>query len=324
MKEGEGQHRIAVIGDVMRDVTIEVAVDRVSPEAPCLIGRHLSETHTAGGAGNVAANIRALAGDDVTVGYLDYSYGDEAHRLFPRGIEPIMNFEDGGNDVGMPVKTRYVSRGVQVFRYDVEGYWLEDGHAITWLDGRACERKAAAIAAWQPTALVFADYRKGICSRDLVYRLMRHAEANGIPVFVDTKPDAVGMYSGATLLKLNRHEAAAVWKHPIDDVDDARQAAADIARYSSFDNVVVTLDRDGLVAHHRFGDDDGCHSYDTTHVPALYSDPVDVTGAGDTTLAALVVSMLYGEPLERAAHYAARCAGEVVMRRGTVVATGGA
>jgi D-beta-D-heptose 7-phosphate kinase/D-beta-D-heptose 1-phosphate adenosyltransferase len=313
------QHRIAIIGDVMRDVTIEVAVDRVSPEAPCLIGRHLSETHTAGGAGNVAANVRALSGDDVTVGLIDcyrrrYSvegvdfadliYGDD---VWPRDVDWISNNRTCER-FHLPRKTRHIARGQQVYRHDEEG----DADTTPRADDFA-----AAVIDWSPTALIFADYRKGICTPSLVGRLMQYARTNRIPTFVDTKPDAVAMYRGATLMKLNRIEAAAVYGAPIVTIDDALTAAGSIVVREAIENVVVTLDRDGLVWCH--GD---AEMVEAGHLGAVNRNPVDVTGAGDTTLAALAVSMLRGSSLEGAARFASLCAGEVVGVRGTAVAGG--
>lgn len=160
------------------------------------------------------------------------------------------------------------------------------------------------------TAVIIADYRKGVCTPMLVRNVASEAKARGVPVFVDTKPEAVGFYKGVHLLKLNRDEASRYLGCPIDK--DNEWAAENIRVSIGAKYVVITLAGDGMLYAGRKG---------VGYVSAHPGPVVDVTGAGDTVLAALAVGMTEkGLDIQAACEFAAQCAADVVSREGAVAA----
>ena len=62
--------QIFVVGDLILDTYIEGSVGRISPEAPVPVVHVQRRRDVLGGAGNVAANIRALGGEAILCGRL--------------------------------------------------------------------------------------------------------------------------------------------------------------------------------------------------------------------------------------------------------------
>lgn len=289
---------IVVVGDVMIDVTVECSVERISPEAPVPVYRELSRSHSLGGAGNVAANIAALA-PDAKVSLVSFTGIRQSTKVKTlcreAGVEPafynLFFYQH-------PEKVRYFSKGHYLARVDDEVYGSTGCSSRDFTDH---------ILNINPTHIVIADYCKGALNGWRVFDLIQGAKSRGIPVYVDTKPDHFGVYKGVALVKLNRREANEVAGYSVDGDD---HVAIDLALENDIDSMVITLDSDGLVY---------ANQKEEGRVPAYATNVVDVTGAGDTTLAALSVSLARGSSLKEACEYASRAAGLAVERRGTSV-----
>lgn len=182
------------------------------------------------------------------------------------------------------VKTRYVC-GHQVFRADCEDAGPIDSVTENGIFDMATGRA--------PGVMVLSDYAKGVVSYDLAQRLIRWCQRQYVPVIVDPKGDDWSKYHGATILTPNKAELAAM-KGPLHYA----------SRY-----VLETKGAEGMTLHSL-----DCPSID---IPATAREVRDVTGAGDTVVAALAAALAAGQDPETAARIANMAAGVVVGKAGT-------
>lgn len=300
-------NKFIVLGDAMIDRTYRGTIHRISPEAPVPILDVTDFYDTLGGAGNVAANVTSLVGKWERVSLLAVGRdsalvdgGEYSDLCIPAHIDA----QSPDTERHIPVKVRLIANNQQVYRFDIEERReiteAEEagllGLLLRGFDLEGCR------------ALVIADYRKGVCTSTLIRDAIGSANDRKIPVFVDTKPDAVAFYRGATLIKLNRDEAS---RYLGATVDKETEWAAEHLRTSvGTSYAVITLAGDGML----YAGPEGAG-----HVPAYPGSVVDVTGAGDTVLAALAVAMTDGMGIKEACAFAAECAADVVSRTGTEV-----
>lgn len=298
--------RIFVLGDVMLDKFIYGRVERISPEAPIPVLHFQKEICMLGGAGNVARNIVALGGEVILAG----AVGDDAEADLILGELLTRDCIDGRfiRVMNHPttVKTRYVSGSQQIMRLDVESRLeLLPQDATTIVD------HYLEIA---PTlsAVVLSDYAKGVLSPGLITKIVGHARAAGLPVIVDPKPQNVGRYAGATVVTPNASEAAQITGFECQDNPSAEKAAQAVQQSAGVDAVVLTRGAQGMTVLAPTEADGP-----VTHIPTVATEVFDVSGAGDTVVAALALALSAGASIVTAARIANAAAGLAVSKRGT-------
>jgi D-beta-D-heptose 7-phosphate kinase/D-beta-D-heptose 1-phosphate adenosyltransferase len=305
--------RVAVVGDVMLDRFVTGSVDRVSPEAPIPVLKVGRSTAMLGGAGNVLRNLAALGAAPKLVSAIgDDDPGAEVSALAEQAAAGAAEL------IALPgratsVKVRYLAGGQQLLRTD----W-EDTGALP--DAAANRLVAAAEAALDSAqALVLSDYGKGVLTPAITARLIQAAAARGVPVIVDPKAHDYAVYRGADLVTPNRAELARATGRTLPDgggpdADTAvENAARGLIRQSGIAGVLATRGGHGmtLVEH---------ADADARHLPAVAREVYDVSGAGDTVVAALAAARAGGLDLPDAARIANIAAGIVVGKVGTAVA----
>jgi D-beta-D-heptose 7-phosphate kinase / D-beta-D-heptose 1-phosphate adenosyltransferase len=299
--------RVFVLGDVMLDKFVYGHVDRISPEAPIPILRHEFEKAMLGGAGNVARNIVSLGGEALLVGAL----GDDAAGDFIAGPLTAGDRIEGRfvrvDHHPTTTKVRYVCGGQQIMRLDIERHFLLDAQKIETI----CDWFAD--TANTVSAVVLSDYAKGVLVPPLIRRVLEIARAHRIPVVVDPKSHDLSRYAGATVLSPNASEAAMI--AGVECTDDARsEAAAKIIRErAKVEAVVLTRGANGMTVF-----DPGAEVV-VAHVPAVASEVFDVSGAGDTVVAAIALAMGCGASVTTAARIGNAAGGIAVSKRGTAV-----
>lgn len=299
--------RVTVIGDLMLDSYLYGDVNRISPEAPVLVVRALSEKSVPGGAANVAVNLASLG---VHVHVVGATGLDEARdRLVERlqawglidaaGIVPVP---------GRPTtkKLRVVGAHQQIVRIDEE--------ETSPFDPQTEDRLVAAAArAIEPADVVLiSDYGKGVLSDRVLFAVMAMATAAGKAILVDPKRTDLSAYRGATILTPNRKELTTATRLPC-ETDDEALAAARQAQDACGTNILLTRSEKGM----SFFPLDG----EPIHLPTVAQDVFDVSGAGDTVLAALGASIAAGFPVREAMRLANHAAGIVVAKLGTASVT---
>lgn len=302
--------KVLCVGDVMLDRYIYGHASRISPEAPVPVVHVRRQALVPGGVGNVANNLTAWG-----VATLPFSVtGDDLSADALANLPPFGGGEDLVflRDPGRPtiVKTRVIAGIQQVVRFDDENPEpIADGLADQL--AAAMEKRLDAIG-----AVAVSDYAKGVVTLRLMRRILELAARHGKPVVVDPKGHDYSKYSGADLVKPNRKELAeAVGLPSLKSDREVAEAARSLIRRFDIKNILVTLSEHGMMLVRR---DDTAEA--PVMLPSRAREVYDVSGAGDTVLAAMAASMAAGAPLDVGARLAMLAAAVVVGKVGTAVA----
>ncbi|MBV2235703.1 MAG: D-glycero-beta-D-manno-heptose-7-phosphate kinase [Sterolibacterium sp.] len=292
--------RVLVVGDMMLDRYWFGDVSRISPEAPVPVVKVERLEERLGGAANVARNIVALGGQATLLSVVG---ADEAGRTLERLLASEQIDARLHEDTGLAttVKLRVIGRQQQLLRIDFE----------TWPTHEVLREKLAEFNELLAhcDVVVLSDYGKGGLTH--ITEMIRLARNAGKPVLIDPKGDDYARYSGATLLTPNRSElrqVAGSWRDEADLNEKAQQLRADL----QLEALLLTRSEEGM----------SLFKADVMkHEPAIAREVFDVSGAGDTVIAAVAVMLASGLTLESAMSLANLAAGIVVGKLGTAVAT---
>ncbi len=299
--------RVLVVGDLMLDEFLWGRVSRISPEAPVPVVEVTRQSFHLGGAGNVAANVRALGGRAALVGLVgDDAAGERVRQaLREAGIEARLAVSEAGRPT--TVKTRIVAHSQQVVRAD-----REDASELT---GRpAAEiRQALREELSGSDALVVSDYQKGVVSAALLRQALPLARRRRLSVLVDPKLRHFHLYRGVTLVTPNQLEAEQATGLRLRSERDLLAAGRRILSRLRCRGALITRGEHGLTLLER--------GRPPLHVKAAAREVFDVTGAGDTVIAAASLALAAGASLAEAATLANLAAGVVVGKVGTALAS---
>lgn len=296
---------VLVVGDAMLDRYVYGVVRRISPEAPVPVLAVEREVAMPGGAGNVVRNLTALGAAVAFVSVVgDDQAGSDLTGLIggQPGVEPWLLVQGGRHTT---TKTRFIANGQHMLRADQE--------VVQGIHPRLADRmvKIAGDAVAATTVLVLSDYGKGVLDGDTAKRLIESAHAAGRPVVVDPKGRDYARYAGADIVTPNRAELAEATGMKVDSEEGILAAMRALKAAHGFGAVLVTRSEDGMTLL----DGDRVH-----HFPAEAEEVHDVSGAGDTVVAALSAGLAAGLGLPVAARLANIAAGIVVGKVGTAVA----
>ena len=299
--------RVFVLGDVMLDEFVWGRVSRISPEAPVPVVQVTGQSFHLGGAGNVAANVRALGAGAVLAGVVGRDAAGQRVRvaLAAAGVEARLVEVGGARPT--TVKTRIVAHGQQVVRAD-----REDAADVP------APAEAALVEALRrdlPTcgALVVSDYQKGVVTASLLRRVLPLARRRGVPVLVDPKVRHFRLYRGATVVTPNQLETEQATGLRLEGPAELRAAGRRLLSLLGCRAALVTRGEHGLSLFER--------GRPPLHVPTAAREVFDVTGAGDTVVATMALALAAGARLAEAAVLANCAAGVVVGKVGTAQAT---
>ncbi len=306
--------RILVIGDLMLDRYIYGTVERISPEAPVPVIRTQDERNMPGGAANVAYNVQALGGCAMLCGVLgqDAAGQDLLQVLNRKGIDASAILSLPG--LQTTVKTRIIAERQQVARVDCEDRLKLAGAALQSL----CRQ--ASLAVRQASGVIIEDYSKGAISQELLKTVLSAARRSGVPVALDPKHDSNFKLKGLSVVTPNRKEAFALaglpeeppCANPLADSALIRVAEKLLKQWLP-DFLVITLGAQGMLLA-RAGQA-------PIHIPTVAREVFEVSGAGDTVIAALALSLSAGASAGTAVQMANCAAGVVVGKLGTAVCT---
>lgn len=306
--------RVLVLGDVMLDQFIWGTVARISPEAPVPVVDFQRESFMPGGAANVARNLTALETPTELFSVIGRDgFGLQLltllkeHRIGCKGV-----LESAARPTG--VKTRIVAHTQQVVRIDRE---TRDG-----LDDKLSARVVDFMQSAVPSAgaVIVGDYGKGIVTQPLLDELKRLCRAHGVWLSLDPKPVHLLNLTGLSLLTPNRKEAFELAGLPDETRDANPLADANLLRCSEVllrelhpALLLITLGESGMLLCQR--------GQKPFHIPTVAQEVFDVSGAGDTVIAAFTLAIAAGaSPLE-AAVFSNHAAGIVVGKVGTATVT---
>jgi D-beta-D-heptose 7-phosphate kinase/D-beta-D-heptose 1-phosphate adenosyltransferase len=294
------KQRLLVVGDVMLDKYVWGKVERVSPEAPVPVVRATHNSQQPGGAANVAMNLAGLAASVKVIGFA----GEDTDRehleslLKAAGVDPALITIPEFPTIS---KLRILGGQQQLLRLDVETKQAAPVDAY--------ERLLAAVINELPSvnAIVLSDYAKGVLTPVVCQQIIGAARKENVPVLVDPKSPDFSRYRGATTICPNLPELASALQAT--DTDAVLIEAQRIVPEFDIAYLVVTLSEKGIAVVR-----------DSGHfiAPAVARQVFDVSGAGDTVISVLALSVACGLPIENALQLANVAAGIVVGKIGTV------
>ncbi len=299
---------VLIIGDLIVDRYLKGTVERISPEAPVPVVEVSDEELRLGGATNVANNISSLGGKVFITGVIgNDGMGNELLReLQEKGINT-----DGIVEVKnrfTTVKTRVVAHNrQQVVRFDKEMKSdISKKTQSLLLDYiRDCLAEIRAI--------IIADYCKGVVTKSLIKKLLELTRSR-VFVAVDPKIGHFDLYKGVSIITPNVSEASFGSGINITDDDKTLRRAGDILlKKLQTKAVLITRGDKGMTLFEERGK--------ISHIPTFAKEVYDVTGAGDTVIAAFTLYHAAGASLKEAAEFANHAAGIVVGEAGTAVVT---
>ncbi len=299
--------KIACVGDLMIDRYVYGEVTRISPEAPIPVLARSSETVMLGAVGNVARNVAALSGQAI----LCAPVGDDAsgHEL-----TTLVGIASGvtGKLVTQPgrpttVKVRFVAGGQQLLRVDSETSAAIDNAAESALI------QSIQTAVSGAKLVVLSDYAKGALSPAVIAATRDAAAKAGIALVVDPKGRSLAKYGPVDLIKPNAGELSLAVDMPVGtdaEVEAALKAALGVCQSKA---LLVTRAAQGMSLAVR--------GQPVRHFRGKKREVFDVSGAGDTGLAALGLAMAAGIEIGAAVEFAILASGIVVGKAGTATVT---
>jgi D-beta-D-heptose 7-phosphate kinase/D-beta-D-heptose 1-phosphate adenosyltransferase len=308
--------KILVIGDVMLDEFLWGKVTRISPEAPVPIVDVQRRAFYPGGAANVALNLASLGAQTSLSGVIGQD--EPGQHLVDILTKKSISTDSTRKTSQRPTthKTRIcaITRQLhdhldiedqqQIVRVDDESRAPLDPESKAWL----FDRLRTAIR--EHDAVIFSDYAKGLIDQELITLVITEAKAHGKIVAVDPNPQNLCNWSGATVLKPNRREAFLMAGLPYaQDEASVLAAGAVLQKKHAVEHVFITLSEAGM-----FLLEPGVKPY---HTPTRAQDVFDVSGAGDTSIAAFTLALAAGATGIEAAEIANHAAGVVVAKLGT-------
>jgi len=299
--------QIAVIGDVMLDKYVYGEVSRISPEAPVQVVDVKSAEYKLGGAANVANNIKTLDAEPVLIGIIgDDIDGDifletmRRQNLTTRGII---------KDESRPTtsKTRVIAHSQHILRIDSE----VKRNIIGKIANDLIKFFKTNLSGFD--SVILQDYNKGILTKEVINKIISLCKEAKQKVYVDPKFDNFFEYKGVTVFKPNRKELQDALGVRIDGDDSAADIGKKLFEMMKCEWLVLTRGEKGMMLFDKESGKIVVHNIPTRAIKVA-----DVSGAGDTVISTLAVSMAGGANIREAIILANHAAGYVCEEVGIV------
>ena len=305
--------RILVAGDFVLDRFVYGQPKRISREAPVLILRYRREERLPGGAGNTAANVRALGGVPIVVGAVGADEDGRALRecLAARGIATEGLLETAGYRT--PTKTRILAGAPNAIKQQIVRFDVEDALPGA-LPALAETLRAAARDA---EGAVLSDYGYGAISPASVGELRGSLPRNA-RIAVDSR-HRLAAFAGVDAATPNVEELEECAGRELGESEtELIEAAGALRSRMRCATLLVTRGSRGMALFSDSGGDGASPALIPVHGG---NQVADVTGAGDTVLATFALALAAGATPLEAALLANFAGSVVVMKMGTAVVT---
>ena len=306
------QRRIVVIGDAIADQFVHGGISRVSREAPVFIIKHEHTQTVPGGAANCAVNLASLG---AKVSLVSVVGEDESGRALLEQLENA-KVDSSGVVTSPAVKTTTKVRILaglahstrqQVVRIDYEGEPHNDNATRTRLK-ELIERQSQTA-----DAIIISDYNYGVANEDLSEFIRSRSIARKIPVLVDSRFRLMS-FTDFTSATPNEAELEQLLGSNTNSIQQLTEAGEQMRRRLGYRALLITRGSEGMMLLEE--------GHRPLNLKAIGGhDPVDVTGAGDTVIAAYTLALASEAPFSDAARLANYAGGLVVMKRGTASVT---
>jgi len=296
--------KIAVIGDMMLDSYYWGGVKRISPEAPVPVVEVENEFNRFGGAANVALNIAKLGGIPYPVGVIGY---ENDGSIFSSLLE-----EEKINSAGLitddkrptTAKTRVIAQNQHVLRIDKESKeYIDEGtekKLFNYFESIASEIDG----------IILQDYNKGVLTPTLIKKIISLARKKDILITVDPKFNNFFEYKNVTVFKPNRKEASDVLGLKIKSSEDIKHAGKKLLGKLHAEYILLTLGEEGIAVFEK--------DKEEKRMPTKAIKVADVSGAGDTVISTLTMSLAAGANILESCYLANYAAGIVCGEVGIV------
>lgn len=303
---------VAVVGDLVADLFIYGQAARVSREAPVLIIEHERDAIALGGAANAAHNVLALGGVPLVLGTVGADlYGEMLlQEMSARGIDT--QYIVRAEELPTTTKQRIVASGLHTTYQQLVRVDRGSRRDVNGQTERQLLEKTE-ILAGKAEILIASDYGYGVFSDDMITRISAIAGSEWCQVMVDSRFRPL-RFKDVSLLTPNEPEAGAACNIAIRNKQDVMTAAERLLHGANAANIAVTRGREGMYLKSRDGKSEFIPIYGTDQI-------ADVTGAGDTVIAAFALAGACGGDFSVAARLATVAAGLVVMKPGTATVT---
>ena len=300
--------KILVIGDMVADVYVDGRISRISREAPVLILEKAGEKVVAGGAANVVANAATLGAEVFAVGVI----GDDAYAESLRDILKDLGVHIEGlvRDKSRPTisKTRIIAGGRATVSQQIVRVDSESKEPISKKVEAGLIAKLDKILP-QVEGIIMSDYGSGTITANIRKLITRFAGKKKIPNIVDSRYN-IGVFEGVGYVKQNDSELGAFVGRNLNDVADLIDAGTTLLTKLNANGVLITRGEKGMSLFERKG---AAH-----HIPvADKSEVYDVSGAGDTCVAAFMLALTAGAQPAVAAKISNYASGIAVRKLGT-------
>lgn len=294
---------VLVVGDVMLDRYFFGSVERISPEAPVPVVLIHSQNNTLGGAANVVHNLAKLGCKVSVAGVI----GNDYHgNLLQEKMQSLHVNTDGllTKRKSTTTKTRILGGHQQMIRIDFEEnkavYESVEDEIIKYVKAQICS---------DVDVIIISDYGKGVCTDKVCGLCIKYANESGVPVFVDPKGNDWRKYSFADYITPNVKELGDVVAKKLANEDGIlSNVASGVMDAYKIKNVINTRSEKGISLF--------LHD-EQIHIPTSAQEVFDVSGAGDTVIAAMAAGVAGGLPVYDAAIMANFAAGIGVGKVGT-------
>lgn len=298
------RQKIIVIGDLMLDHYIWGRVNKISPEAPVPVVEVKEESYCFGGAANVVFNLKKLGAEVVPIGIIgDDRGGSILQELFKEEDFSVSNLIV---DKIRPttIKTRIIAHDQHVVRIDKE---------VNFRINKTIQKRIINCLKTQlnsANGIILEDYNKGMLVPELISEIIKLAEQKNIKIFVDPKFDNFYSYKNVTLFKPNRKEVAERLGMKMNTSSKVIDAGIELQKKLNCKALLITLGKQGMVL------------FEKGEKPVTVSSKAvrihDVSGAGDTVIASIAISMAAGANMKEAATIANYAAGIVCGEVGII------
>lgn len=300
--------KILILGDMVADVYLDGVISRISREAPVLVLEQVAEKIVPGGAANVVNNVATLGGKAFAVGVLgcDNAAAGLKGILAEHGVDTSGLFGDETRPT--IAKTRIIAGGratvsQQIVRIDREskaplsaetekGLLASVDNLLATIDG-----------------VVLSDYGSGTITSKLGETIIQKCREQGIPTIVDSRYD-IRRFRGIDYVKQNDAELAAAMKTDFADEQDLITAGQALLKEMDAKGVLVTRGDKGMML---FEADGEIHDIPVSDRSEVF----DVSGAGDTCVATVILALAAGAAPVRAAELSNFASGIAVRKMGT-------
>ena len=296
---------VLVVGDLILDEYLYGSVSRISPEAPVPILKLEKKNYSLGGAGNVCSNISTLGASPSIIGVIGQDENSKRTHSLLNKKKIKKKLLINSSKFTTITKSRIISLGQQIIRLDDE-----KNFKITKIDKDKILRKIKLNIKYYDS-IIISDYGKGTCDKELIYEIINLSNTYNVPLFIDPRKENKNFdkYKNSFCITPNMNELNSVYKNVDNKDKEILDCVLDLKKKYNIKNIVVTRGEKGIsILNHN----NKFFSYKSNAKEVF-----DVSGAGDTVIAAIATLYSTKIKIETAAMISNLAASISVSFRGT-------